>query len=573
MKKNDNKSDSEFLRQQAEERLKKKSLAQRGNLSELDSLKLIHELEVHQIELEMQNEELLVARSAAQEAAEKYRELYDFAPMGYCTLSEQGKINEINLYGASLLGKERLHLQGRKFDHSVSIDTKPAFFQFLQDVFSRKTKETCEVALMAKGNSTVLVHLTGISATNGEECLVSLTDITEREKTQGALLLSEKKYHALFENVQDVFYQIDLAGIIQEISPSIKHLAEFNRDEIIGTNVSDIYFSLDDRALFLDEIKKKGEVRDYELTLRTKSGEKRFTSINASLIFDADGKPNHIDGAIRDISDRKKMNEEVIKAKNELEKFFNLVPDLVAVASSDGHLKNLNPEWEKVLGYSVQELLSKPLESFIHPDDIASTRAEISRQLKGGKTISFINRYRHKDGSYRWLEWNATPALDNLLYAAARDITERKIAKQALTESEEKYRSLFENVQDVFYQIDLNGIIIDLSPSIKHFSEFNRDELIGTNVSGLYSNPDDRKILLKELYEKGKVGDYELILKTKSGKTKVVSMNTSLIFDVDGKPHHIDGSIRDISDRKLAEEKVREKDIQFRKLSSNLPDL
>ncbi len=115
------------MRQQAEKRLKKKSPNASSQLSEADSLKLIHELEVHQIELEMLNEELLISRSAAQEAAEKYLELFDFAPIGYCTLSEQGKINEINLYGETLLGKDRLYLQGSSFEQYFYFDIRPVF--------------------------------------------------------------------------------------------------------------------------------------------------------------------------------------------------------------------------------------------------------------------------------------------------------------------------------------------------------------------------------------------------------------------------------------------------------------
>ena len=107
MKNIHNKSDSEILRQNAEELLKKKSPTLVSSLSEADNLKLIYELQVHQIELEMQNDELIAAQSAAVSAAKKYLELYDFAPSGYFTLSKDGKIIELNLSGAIILGKER----------------------------------------------------------------------------------------------------------------------------------------------------------------------------------------------------------------------------------------------------------------------------------------------------------------------------------------------------------------------------------------------------------------------------------------------------------------------------------
>ncbi len=128
--------------------------------------------------------------------------------------------------------------------------------------------------------------------------------------------------------------------------------------------------------------------------------------------------------------ENRQAEEELAKTKEEFERFFNLIPDMVVIASEDGYFKRVNSASERVLGYTAQELLSTPYESFIHPDDIAPTRKEVERHLRGGTTLRFENRYRHKDGSFRWLEWNATSAADGLLYAAARDITERKQAEQ-----------------------------------------------------------------------------------------------------------------------------------------------
>ncbi len=201
----DNPSGAEFLRQQAEERLKKKSVEHRGKHSEVETLKLIHELEVHQVELGiqnqelvLQNDELLLARSAAQEAAEKYLEIYDFAPTGYCTLSEQGEIKEINFYGAALLGKERMYLQGAQFGFFVSDETKGVFFQFLNDVFRSKAKETYELALMTKEGLNVFIAITGILIGSGEQCLVQVVDITKRKKFELELIIANKEL--VFQN-------------------------------------------------------------------------------------------------------------------------------------------------------------------------------------------------------------------------------------------------------------------------------------------------------------------------------------------------------------------------------------
>jgi PAS domain S-box-containing protein len=127
---------------------------------------------------------------------------------------------------------------------------------------------------------------------------------------------------------------------------------------------------------------------------------------------------------LQDITERK-------RAENELNLFFDLVPDMICIATTDGHFKKTNKAWGEVLGYSPEELLKMALPDLIHPDDLAATMAEIEKQLAGDSTINFINRYRCKDGSYRWLEWASVPASDQtLLFAAARDVTGRIKAEE-----------------------------------------------------------------------------------------------------------------------------------------------
>jgi PAS domain S-box-containing protein len=114
-----------------------------------------------------------------------------------------------------------------------------------------------------------------------------------------------------------------------------------------------------------------------------------------------------------------------------LDRFFNLSIDLLCIAGFDGYFKRLNPSWERVLGYRIEDLTSSPFLDFVHPDDQAATIAEMQKLIAGKTTISFENRYRAKDGSYHWMLWNATP-FGQLIYAAARDITERKEAEEKI---------------------------------------------------------------------------------------------------------------------------------------------
>jgi PAS domain S-box-containing protein len=113
------------------------------------------------------------------------------------------------------------------------------------------------------------------------------------------------------------------------------------------------------------------------------------------------------------------------------ESFFTLSLDMLCIADFSGYFRKLNPAWEKTLGFTREELQSRPMFDFVHPDDLERTRAQNLTVRTGGQALSFENRYRCKDGSFRWLLWNATPDFDRqVIYAVARDITERKRSEE-----------------------------------------------------------------------------------------------------------------------------------------------
>ncbi|MEI7830965.1 MAG: hypothetical protein WCI31_14405, partial [Prolixibacteraceae bacterium] len=191
-------SKSTSLRQEAEEQLIQKSSKTSSQLSEADVLKLNHELQVHQIELEMQKAELQLANEAAVTAIKEYTELYNLAPMGYFTLSKEGEITGLNLGGAKMLGKERYYLLGTRFGFFVTNQSKPIFNDFLDKVFTSKAEETSELKLSFEGYSEKYVQLSGILNNNGEQCFVTMLDITkskhkEKEKREAELIIANKE--------------------------------------------------------------------------------------------------------------------------------------------------------------------------------------------------------------------------------------------------------------------------------------------------------------------------------------------------------------------------------------------
>lgn len=175
------------LRRQAEEELRAKSVGANPPRNEGEIRRLVHELEVHQIELEMQNAELCQARDATERMLAQYTDLYDSAPVSYFTLYRAGAIHSVNLTGAGLLGVECSRLVGRPFGLFVVPDFRPRFAEFLEQAFANQEKVSCEVALAREGRSPLMARIEARVNTLGEECHVAVIDITENKEIEEEL--------------------------------------------------------------------------------------------------------------------------------------------------------------------------------------------------------------------------------------------------------------------------------------------------------------------------------------------------------------------------------------------------
>jgi PAS domain S-box-containing protein len=185
MKKKRNQStDAAELRRRAEKRLKRQRPEGGGQKTALETARLVHELEVHQIELEMQNEELQRTRAKAEALLAQYTDLYDFAPTGYFNLAADGTILAVNLTGARLLGIERAQLLNRRFGVLVSEADRPIFNAFLAKTFAGKDLEFCEVALLKAETAPLFVHVEAVISEGRRECRAAMLDVTDRYQTE-----------------------------------------------------------------------------------------------------------------------------------------------------------------------------------------------------------------------------------------------------------------------------------------------------------------------------------------------------------------------------------------------------
>ena len=210
------KSEAKDLRRNAEDEFTKRKVT--NTVLEVDPLKLIHELQVHQIELEMQNEELIKARDQAEVAMEKYTDLYDFAPSGYLTLSVDGDITDLNFAAATMLGNDRTHLKNTRFGLYIAPESLYSYNEFFEELFKFREKQSCELSIKLSLDKQTYIHVDALFSQSTNSCLFTIFDITARKTIEEEL----QKALDQFKNLNRYFMDremrmIDLKHEINEL--------------------------------------------------------------------------------------------------------------------------------------------------------------------------------------------------------------------------------------------------------------------------------------------------------------------------------------------------------------------
>jgi len=217
------------------------------------------------------------------------------------------------------------------------------------------------------------------------------------------LLESKEKYRRIFENIQDVYYEASLEGDILEVSPSIENISQYNRKELIGMSLYDIYADPKERDTLINELLSTGKINDYEITLTDKDGSHRPCSITAIIISDAEGAPVKIVGSMRDIMERKQAEEKLRQSEQglrvserELKSVVNNAPDIIFRLDPDGTIIFINRAVNEY-GFSKDELIGKNILELVHPDDRKKAIYRVNERRTGERRtkaleLRFLNK-------------------------------------------------------------------------------------------------------------------------------------------------------------------------------------
>ena len=435
------------------------------------------------------------ATRALRDSEDQYRGLVESISDIVFSLDEEAICTYINPQITRLLGVSSDNVVGNTLNRFIHPDDIEPASRYFRDVFAGTADDSpIEFRVVTKSGDHRIVRTRSriVNRADGTHSLVGIAaDITEYRMTESALRASEEKYRKVFENVQDVFYQTDLAGTIVEISPSIERYSGYPREEVIGHSVEIFYYNPEDRIELTRAIRSRGEVVDFEVRLKTKDNRLVWTSVNAHLLVDDNGQPTGIEGSLRDITERKHTELELVKLSRALEQSATLV----VITDRDGTIEYVNPRFESVTGYRASEAIGQNPRILKSGHNPKSLYEDMWNTILSGEDWRGELRNKKKNGDVFWQLTTISPLRDlkgNITHFVAvnEDITEKKHAEEDLRRREGYLAALADVERELLVSADIDSNVYSrIVESLGHAADAGRAYIYGVNSdsNGKYS--------------------------------------------------------------------------------------
>jgi PAS domain S-box-containing protein len=398
----------------------------------------------------------------------------------------------------------------------------------------------------------------------------SIRDITEQKQAEDALMRSEEKYRELIENANSIILRMDKMGNVTFFNEFAQRFFGYSEKEILGKNVMGtivpLVESTTDRDLkwMIEDIgRDPGRyAANFNENMR-RNGERVWIAWTNKPIFDESGGVVEILCIGNDITERKREQDELFNSRQMLQSILDNIPQRVFWKDRDSVVLGCNKAFALDRGYEDPgELVGRSTYETHSPAAIADLyRADDLEVMQTGRAkLKYEEPHIKADGSRGWLITTKMPMFDPDgrvigILGTYEDITERKLAEIALRESEERCRSVIENIQDVFYRTDEHGVFTMLSPSAVGFLWLDSlDDILGAHMESMWMYPEERSKMLERMRRDGAVRDYEVMLKKKDGSPLFAATTSTFRKDDQGNILGVEGIFRDITERKRAEE-------------------
>ncbi len=363
---------------------------------------------------------------------------------------------------------------------------------------------------------------------------------------------------SLIEASLDPFVTISPDGTITDVNAATAEVTGRSREELIGTDFSTYFTEPEKAKAGYETAFRTGSVRDYELEIRHTSG--RLTSViyNATVYRDEAGRIAGVFAAARDITERKKAEEEWSR----LAAIVDSSDDAIIGKTLDGTIVSWNTGAEKIYGYAAAEIVGRHISVLVPPDQVAEIDGILAKIWDGNPVHHYETVRIRKDGSHIQISLTLSPirSRDGRVVGAstiARDITARKLAEEVVRRANEYNRSLIEASLDPLVTISADGTISDVNEATVRVTGVPRAELIGTDFSTYFTEPDKAKAGYETVFRDGSVTDYELEIRHRDGRVIPVLYNASVYRDEAGGIAGVFAAARDMTEQKRAEAALR----------------
>ena len=392
-----------------------------------------------------------------------------------------------------------------------------------------------------------------------ERSLVRIQSLLEKRTLE--LKASEDNFSAVFETFEDLFYQTDMNGIVTMISPSVYRLSGWTQDEIIGKPVAMVYDQPGAREDLLSALGESGYLRDYELCLVKKDGTRTHVSLAAHFNHDSSGAVTGVVGSLRDISHRKRI-EEALKESEEKFRILTESSPAAIMLYQDNKWVYANSAATAITGYTVEEFRVMDFWDFVHPDDREMIRDRGMRRQKGDtERARFEFKIVSKSGEAKWVYLSGAATVLNGKPAgiiSVLDISSRKQVEESLKTSEERFRTILDEMEVGYLEVGLDGKLMFFNEAFLRIFGYSREEMAGLG-SGRYAVELDIAQKIYHAYSQMfKLGfplkSFEWETSGKDGTKRIFELSASPIKDLQDQPAGFRGIVRDITDKRLADE-------------------
>ncbi len=500
------------------------------------------------------------------------RGLIESSVDGLITVDPLGTISDVNEQMCRMTGYGRTELIGSPFadyftePERATAGVKQTFetgvvTEYALTLISR-TRRLLQVSFNASVFRDPLGNVRGIFA--------SARDITDRVRLEERLREQQNYLRGLIESSVDGLVTVDPTGFITDVNDQMCRMSGYTREALIGSVFKQYFTEPDQADLGVKRTLTEGTVTNYELVLRSKVGRKATVSFNASIFRTPDGQVQGIFASARDISEQARLQLQLAEQQVYNRSLIEASADALFAIAPDGTVTDVNEEATRLTGYSRKHLInSRFSEYFTEPE---RARAGVQQTLAEKRVISYeltlITRYGRKIAvSFNAGVFSDTAGTALGILAGARDITAQKGLEKQLRDSQFYTRSLIESNIDALMTTDPLGIITDVNQQMEALTGCTREELIGTAFKTYFTDPRRAEEGIRLVLREGRVTNYELTARSKTGQETVVSYNATTFNDQAGKLQGVFAAARDVTERKRFEQTLQEKNVELENAS------